>query len=257
MARQDPIGETYYIPLAKAEIASNIAFYLATILSIIILVLDKSKHSVTYNIVQSTFIISVFCVFASGIATRIYFAPRAQEERIKDFISNAFSVQLIHQTSNGYYNNSEPEPIKRSAASLLENTFFTKSILKHMLRNERILIVIYILAWSWAVTFRATDLDWLAVVAQVIFGEHLISRWLRMEWLRLKVEGLFKDTYNLFCSVGSFQDVNFRARAFSFLLQYEVTKSQAGISLSTPIFKKLNQNLSMEWEKIKKAARIS
>ena len=257
MARHDPIGKRFYIPLGKAERISDVAFGSATILSVAVLKVDKVHYQALYDIVQTTFILSVLCMFVMGLVVRLYFAPRSQEGRILDFVSNAFSVALDHQTSISYYNNAEIDQVRKTAANLLENTYFTKSILEKMLGTQRILGGIYVLIWGWALIFRVTDLDWIAVVAQAIFSEQFFSRWLRMEWLRSQVEKIYKDTYNLFRSVSDFQNPEFRARVVAFLLQYEVSKSQAGVSLSTRVFKRLNTKLSAEWNKIKAAAGIA
>jgi hypothetical protein len=60
-----------------------------------------------------------------------------------------------------------------------------------MLRFERARICVHVLAWLWAAVYRGTDLELLAVAAQVLFSEQLLSRWVRMEWLRARVERLY------------------------------------------------------------------
>jgi hypothetical protein len=56
-------------------------------------------------------------------------------------------VPLIPERSQGFFNNSETKPFRRIAASVLENTLFSKAILQRMLRNERVKVVLYACAW--------------------------------------------------------------------------------------------------------------
>ncbi|MFC0220181.1 hypothetical protein ACFFJ7_17475 [Pseudochelatococcus lubricantis] len=135
-------------------------------------------------------------------------------------------------------------------ASVLENTLFTKSILGRMLHFERTRICVYILAWLWAAVYRATDLELLAVAAQVLFSEQLLSRWVRMEWLRSRAERLYEDLYALIQSTSDLSSKEFRARVIETLIRYETSKAQAGLSLSTGVFNKLNPELSHKWRSL-------
>lgn len=247
MTRTDPIGPEFYIPLKTAEKISDAAFYLAAALSIVILLVDKTSQPKLYGAVQATFAIAVIAIFVSGIVIRTYFASRAHSSRFADFVSNAFLVPLVPSPSEGYYNPPEGDALVRIGASVLENTLFTKAILGRMLRFERTRICLYVLGWLWAVVYRATDLELLAIAAQVLFSEQLLSRWVRMEWLRARVERLYEDLYALFQSTSDLQSKEFRARVIESLIRYETSKAQAGLSLSSRVFEKLNPELSQKW----------
>lgn len=250
MTRNDPIGPEFYIPLRSAEKVSDAAFYLAGALSIIVLLVDKTSQPKVYGAVQATFAVAVVGIFVSGIVIRTYFASRAHSSRFADFISNAFSVPLVPSPSEGYYNTPAGDPFLRMGASVLENTLFTKSILGRMLRFERLRICVYVLAWLWAAVYRATDLELLAVAAQVLFSEQLLSRWVRMEWLRSRVERLYDDLYALIQSTSDRRNKEFRARVIETLIRYETSKAQAGLSLSSRVFHKLNPELSNKWRSL-------
>lgn len=250
MTREDSIGSEFYVPLGVAEKASNCIFYLAAALSIIVLLVDKTAQSKLHEAVQATFAVAVIGFFIIGIVIRTYFAARAHSGRIADFVSNAFSVPLISSPSEGYYNTSADEPFMRMGGSVLENTLFTKSILVKMLRFERARIGTYVFIWLWAVLYRATDLELLTVAAQVLFSEQLLSRWVRMEWLRSRVERLYDDLYALIQSTSDLASKEFRARVVEALIRYETSKAQAGVSLSSRVFNKMNADLSLKWQTI-------
>lgn len=250
MTRNDPIGPEFYVPLSTAEKISDTAFYLAAALSIVVLLIDKTSQPKVYGAVQATFAVAVVGIFASGIVIRTYFASRAHSNRFADFVSNTFSVPLVPSPSEGYYNPPEGDAFLRMGASVLENTLFTKSILGRMLRFERARICVYMLVWVWAAVYRATDLELLAVAAQVLFSEQLLSRWVRMEWLRSRVERLYDDLYALIQSTTDLQSKEFRARVIESLIRYETSKAQAGLSLSSRVFNKLNAELSHKWNSL-------
>ncbi len=250
MTRIDPIGPEFYVPLGVAEKISDAAFYLAAALSIFVLLIDKASRPELYGVVQTTFAVTVVGYFVSGIVTRTYFATRAHSRRFADFVSNAFSVPLAPSRSEGYYNTPDGDPFTRMGASVLENTLFTKSILQRMLRSERIRICIYVIAWLWAAIYRVTDLELLAIAAQVLFSEQLLSRWIRMEWLRSRVERLYDDLFALFQSSSNSRSKEFRARVIEALIRYETSKAQAALSLSSRVFSKLNPELSLKWQSV-------
>lgn len=250
MKRQDPVGPEFYTPLATAETISRVAFYLAAVLSVAVLLIDRTSYPRLYDVVQATFAVSVVALFVSGIVIRTYFAARAHSRRIADFVSNSFGVPLVSSPSEGYYNNTANDPFLRMGASVLENTLFTKSILAKMLRFERIRIGIYVFVWLWAAVYRATDLELLAVAAQVLFSEQLLSRWVRMEWLRSRVEPLYEGLYAVIQSITDRTSKEFRARVTEALVRYEASKAQAGLSLSTRIFNSMNADLSRKWQSI-------
>lgn len=250
LTRKDPIGPEFYVPLGTAAKASDATFYLAAALSVIVLLVDKTAQPKLYEAIQATFAVAVIGFFVIGIVVRTYFAARAHSGRIADFVSNAFSVPLVPSPSEGYYNTSAEDPFMRMGASVLENTLFTKSILAKMLRFERARIGIYVFVWLWAVLYRATDLELLTVAAQVLFSEQLLSRWVRMEWLRSRVERLYDDLYALIQSTSNKASKEFRARVVEALIRYEASKAQAGLSLSSRVFNRMNADLSLKWQSI-------
>lgn len=250
MSRSDPLGVRYYLPLGNAERWSSVFFWIAAVSSIAALQVEKSRLPILYDAIQLVFVVSVVLFFVIDLAVRLYWSSRAHGKRNSDFVSHAFDVALIAETSKGYFNNKEAEPFRRIAFSVLENAFFSKTILQKMLFWDRTFVGCYALVWLVAVLNRATDLALVTTVAQVIFSEQIISRWVRMEWLRAKFERIYDDTYGLIQTSARNVSKEFQAHTIDSLLRYETSKSQAGISLSSTIFKKNNLALSKQWEAI-------
>jgi hypothetical protein len=254
MSRSDPIRTNYFDAVQKAEKVTDCLFYLNALLSFCALLVEQKNHPDVYDVVLLLFSISVVAMFALGMMLRLYLTPRAEDKRRQDFFSSACNVNLIHQQTDGYYNNDFKDPIKRMAAQVLENSFFSKEITLRMARRERIKVAVYALIWLVLLHNRRTDLGWIVAASQAIFSEQILSKLFRLEWLRIRFEKTFDDVFRLFqikSSVGQFN-----AHALDALTMYETAKANAGITLSSTIFDDLNPTLSTEWDKVKATLKI-
>ena len=207
-----------------------------------------------YDALLIAFGVSVLALFVIGLTSRLYLTPRAEDKRRQDFFSSACGIDLIHQKTDGYYNNDFKDPIKRMAAQVLENSFFSKAIALRMAKWERTKIVVYAVLWLICLLYRRTDLGIVVAASQAVFSEQVLARWIRLEWLRMRFEKTFDDVYKLLQaqpSVGKFNAMTLDA-----LSMYETAKSNAAITLSSRIFEELNRSLSAEWDSIKAALKI-
>ena len=252
--KKDPIRGRYFDPLDGAELATNIGFFVAGILSLAVLMLDRAAYPQTYATIQVSFLIAVIFTFAISMSVRLYFGPRAQEARLGDFLSTAYGVRIVAEGTEGYYNNSAQEPVVRIAAQTLENTHFSKEIARRMCWRERGALAIYAAFWLVAFANRNTDLDVLLIASQVVFSEQVLSRFFRTEWLRERSEAVFAQLYRQLQARG--QDALASATILGELLAYETAKANAGIKLSTALFEKRNAELTAEWEVIRKQLNL-
>lgn len=254
MSRSDPVRNTFYQPLEWAEQASDISFYVGAVLSIVVLFVDKVAFPRLYNGVMISFAISMVALFFIGLATRIYFGPRATDQRTRDFLSSVYDVKLTHELTDGYYNNDLREPNERLAAQVLENTHFTKAITRKMAKTERIWFVVYFVGWLLCLLVRQVSLDVVLAASQAILSEQIVSKFFRLEWLRSRSEDIYNEVYTLFQSRPGGE--NFNARALEAFATYESVKANAAITLSGKVFKEKNDELSAEWERIKSVLGI-
>jgi len=254
MSRSDPIRTNYYDAVQMAEKVSDWLFYLNALLSFCTLLVDQKAYPDAYDVVLLLFGISVVAMFALGMILRLYLTPRAEDKRRQDFFSSACNVSLIHQQTEGYYNNDIKDPIKRMAAQVLENSLFSKEIALRMARRERVKVAIYALIWLVLLHNRRTDLGWIVAASQAIFSEQILSRWFRLEWLRIRFEKTFDDVFRLFQTRPSI--AQFNAHALDAVSMYETAKANAAITLSSEIFDGLNPTLSEEWDTVKATLKI-
>ncbi|MFZ6814928.1 hypothetical protein ACO0K3_10710 [Undibacterium sp. Rencai35W] len=247
--RQDPIRENYYRPLEIADDFSDWAFYAGAILSIVILVVEKVTHPTLYQWLQIAFVLIVVGFFLTGIVTRLYFFPRAEDARRSEFLSNVFGVELTYERTQGYYNNDETDPYKRLSLCVLENSFFSKSILRKMVARERIKVAVYFFLFLVVILWRETPGDWLVASAQVLFSEVIFSKWLRLEWLRNRAENIYQSTYQLIQSQPKADRL--QVYALDAFGRYETGKTLCSILQSKDFFEQLNPTLTAEWERVK------
>jgi hypothetical protein len=242
----DPVGEQYFEPLRVAELIVDILFYVSAAFSILALFADRTSRPVLYSVVQIGFALSVVALFVGSLAIRLYFSPRAQKRRYEDFLAHAFATPLSHQQTTRYYNNSAKTVPLRISAQVLENCLYTKSTASRMVTMERIKIVVYVVIWILIALIRSIDLGIVGVAAQIVFSEQILSRWLRLEWIRLKCESVFDDLFQVIKS-----GADLELQAVRLLGEYEIAKAIAGITLSTRLFERNQGRVDREWAQIR------
>jgi hypothetical protein len=243
----DPVGTEFYRPLLIADKGGEWLFYISAVLSIAALFVTDKVHLLASELVQIAFALSVVLLFAITMAIRLYFFPRAQIRRYQDFLSHAFGKPLSHKQTVAYYNNSATTPIGRVAAQVLESAFFTKEVLRRMLPRERTKFALYTVVWLIAILYRRTDLALVGVVAQIIFSEQILSRWVRLEWFTWKCERIYDELFTLLRTKAKLDSAS-----WDMLGQYEIVKATSALSLSTLIFENNRARLNAEWEEIRK-----
>ena len=102
--------------------------------------------------------------------------------------------------------------------------------------------------------FHAVALGIVVAASQAVFSEQVVSRWLRLEWLRMRFEKTYDDVYRLFHSRPAVP--KFNAMTLESLGMYETAKANGAITLSSRLFHQLNAELSIEWERIKVELKI-
>ena len=223
-------------------------------LSVASLLVEKQAHPIAYDWILIFFAVAVAALFTIGLVSRLYLTPRAEDKRRQDFFTSACGVSLTHEKTDGYYNNDFTEPIKRMAAQVLENSHFSKAISLRMARAERIKVIIYAVTWLICVLNRQTDLGIVVAASQAVFSEQVVSKWLRLEWLRIRFEKTYDDVYKLFNSKPAARQFN--AMTLESLGMYETAKANAAITLSSKTFELMNAELSAEWDQVKAGLNI-
>lgn len=254
MSRTDPIRDRYYKAVEIAERANDLFFYLGALLSFATLIVEKTTYPKPYAWTLGAFVIVTVAMFSVGLCSRLYWVPRAEDKRRQDFFTSACNVRLTHEASDGYYNNDFTKPIERIAAQVFENSLFSKSIALRMTWTERTKAAVYAVAWLVCLMNRETDPGWVVAATQAIFSEQVLSKAIRVEWLRSRFEKTYDEMYRLFQARP--RDAEFLAHTVESLASYEAAKANSGIVLSSKVFLRLNPTLSREWDQVKATLKM-
>jgi hypothetical protein len=120
--------------------------------------------------------------------------------------------------------------------------------------TERARVVVYTIVLAAVGLDRGSRLGLIAIIAQTVLSEQILSRWLRTEWLRVRSERTYDSLHDLFQQ--SPTGARFDVKASELYVLYETSKANAGVTLSSSIFQKLNASLSKEWDDIKRTLNI-
>jgi len=242
--------ERYYKPLELLETISSVLFYVSAFLSIAVLYSQMILWEKYRDVPLFLFSPIVVLHLVLTLYTKYHQIPLAEGKRRKQLLSDSFEVPLTPEPTQAYYNNPLPPSIQRLGASVLENSFFAKSICGRMAVKERIRVLIYFIVWMIAVFWRSTPLGILVVVTQTVFSGEVLARLINIEVLRHRNEDLFEELYHEFLHKVDFTSSTGTACILDAFATYESAKAAASIKQSTRVFKALNPSLTCEWNEI-------
>jgi hypothetical protein len=244
----DPVREKYYRPCETADLVETTLFYAGVALSISIAALPRSNYEGIERVLVTLFGLVVIGCFVTSQLIRLYLMPRALRGRQSDFCSHAFGTDLASDKTVNYYNNAQTSPAKRIAAQVLESSYFTNALLSKVARRHRWLNGGYLTIWLTLMFYRGFDFGVILAISQALFSEQLVSKWLRVEWLRLRTEAVYRDTYA--CIQGQRTDMFSPNAVFQFV-QYESAKANAATIVHSKDYKELRFKLASEWNEIR------
>jgi hypothetical protein len=253
-AKRDPINERFFDPIETLERWSGRLFYVTAVVSFLPLFVEKKEHPVLFDDVQIAFVLLVIALFVAGLVARLWLMPEAHDARRTDFLSHAYKVPLTHEQTEGYYNNDQTDPLRRVGVMTMENSFFTREILRSMARWERAKTAVYFAAFLGVLMYRGYPAEVWGIVAQAVFSEQIVSRFLRLEWLMRRADRAYNELYALFQSNPAKLSVH--ARALGAFVLYETSKANAAVTQSTKLFNRRNPELSKDWDKIRKKLKL-
>jgi hypothetical protein len=139
--------------------------------------------------------------------------------------------------------------MQKIAAQTFENTLFTKEICRRMFNRQIPWVVLYGAFLIVGLATKETPIAFWCAVAQILFGEQIVMRFVRLWWLQRRSEQIHEELRHLY--VGGSSGVPFDAIAMDAYTRYEKSKSTAGVTLSSGIYEELNPTLSAEWDRLR------
>lgn len=252
--RIDEVSQ-HYAPAKCASTISAILFWANAAISLAI-PYSSSLLGGRRSVAEAIFLVMAVAYFIVGQYSRLLLVPKAERMRRKQMLKDAYGAPITTDTTVLYYNNPLSPSLKRLAANTLENSLFSKTIAGKMLVYTRLSTGIYFLAWVFVVSLRHDNFEVLTWITQLVFSGEIIAEWLKLEILRHRHEQTFDQLYSHFLHGVGQTSPAANANALDAVIQYECTKAEAGILLSERLFKKMNDELSRQWEKIRSELKI-
>lgn len=246
----------YYDATKDLVKVNSVLFWLNALLAIAIYYSTLIIGVKGTEILQIVFLVSVLIYFGISQYLGLYAFPRAGRKRRKQLLANSFGVNLSDDQTVNYYNNNASPSIKRLGANTMENALFSKEIALRMLHQKRLIVAVYLIALIVAFTIRSTDLKLLVIIAQLVFSGEIIVEWLKLEILRNRCEEVYNYLRNYFIQNPSQGTSTEKATILNAFSDYEAAKSEAGVSISSKIYNQINDDLTKEWNEIRKKLNL-
>jgi hypothetical protein len=245
----DPIRINYFDIIENVDKWASVLFFIGAALSVASPLISETSQPKLFAWIQIAFLAAVLGLFILDIVVKLRLSPRAADARAQDFLSHAYGQDLLAARTAGYYNNNAQLGMQKIAAQTFENTLFTQEISRVMFNRQIRLGVIYGLIFLVGIAYRGTPITLWCAAAQVLFGEQIFLRFIRLWWLRRRAEQIHEDLRRLYISRST--GAQFDSIAMDAYTRYEMSKSTAGITLSSKIYSELNPRLTAEWDQLR------
>ncbi len=243
MSRKDDINRLYKAP-GVLDIIEKVLFVIDVIAAILALYSNPTVVSVAI-IIQ---IVSAFFYFLSSVIDDGYFWYEAEKARRKNSIENGLGTRLSELETEEYYNNQSKVSLEKYALNVLESNMFSKEIAGKMIFGSCIksLVAISILVVSCRFL---PDSEFLLIIAQTVFSSYVLIDTVQLVFYKLRMENLYKEGYMALITP-AIKGKSKNAVLLAYSVEYEAIKAHYKIRLDEKIFKKNNDKLSEQWNKI-------
>lgn len=244
--------DKYYKKINSFSKFSNVFFILNVFISIVSVGIDNKMQY--KEVLDYIFIATILIYFVTDNYLTIFMMPEVEEKRRKNLLSNSFNVPLDNERTINYYNNDVEPSIVKLGVNIFENSLFGMRVTHEMVVSVRWKIGAFILLFLILLVMRETKLEFISIVTQVLFASALLPSYIRLEKLYYKNRSTFAELYNLFLHNNKNEMVGNPKMIASLLdcfVKYEASKAYSGVRQDSKIFKKLNTEVSAEWEEIK------
>ncbi|MDD5571202.1 MAG: hypothetical protein PHD97_08610 [Bacteroidales bacterium] len=234
----------------KNETLSQFILCFSVVVSILTILIDKVnffmyKDSVIVSLNSINCILAVIYFISDIVAN--YLFQIAEVKRRDDFFDNSLKTQLSEANSEGYFSNEHISyGILKMGVNCFENSFFSKMIsakmLKPMLFKSMFILILFLTLALF------TDKQILSTALQMVLPYTIIQQTIRLFLYNKRMEDIFKHFQKIFSSTTTKQKGKLIIHNVT---SYEALQAWACIKLDSKIFKKLNDELSIQWGKIK------
>mgnify|MGYP003472872438 CR=1 FL=1 len=242
--------------VSMVEKISNVILWSSVVVSTATIIISYSGTQQLTGVNLTLILNSVNCFFAvayflSDIISN-YLFQLAEAKRRDDFFDNSLNTNLSIENSNKYFTNDNVNTgIKKLGVNCFENSFFTKSIAKEMLMP---MIIKSIIVFLLFLVLAISNNHLFTAALQIALPYTIIQQTFRLFVFRNRVENVCKGFQRIFSTNNKktvMQSISHNVTS------YETTLAWACIKLDSKLFDKMNDDLSVKWNKIKNKYNIA
>ena len=254
--RYDSLDRHYNI-IEKLNKTTSSLFLVNAVLSISVFFIND--YLTVKNIFLFVFTITTLGYFVIDNYLSIFKIPSVEDKRRVHLLTNSFNVPLDNERTHKYYNNDLEPSLLKLGANIFENSLFAERVTHKMVKRERVKVGIFIIVFIVALMLRTTEMELISILAQTLFASTLITYYIRLEVLHFKNKAIFDCLYDIFLLHNQrTNDDNERlsAKLLDCFVKYEAAKAYSGVKQDSNIFHKINDDVTQEWEEIKRTLNI-
>ena len=246
--------ETDYKILDKCRLVETIGLYGCSILSLLIPVISNFPKNAILIIIMDFLkimdLIVIVVYYILNVVTETFLYPATARKRRKGFLDNSIGSKYLQKPVRGYYSNDEiAQGSKKMMVNCCENCFFTYKIAKKMLPQVIMKNVILTLVFIVVAYFGFNDNVIALPILQILLSSLFLTELIHHINFITKLKTLLERFWDEF-SESHEEDKTFQ-NAILFFMDYETTLAYNKAPLSNSIYKKINKELTKEWEKRK------
>lgn len=247
MAANIPYQDSY----DKLKICRTISFGLLAIISVLSIVLPIIKQSghVFYDIFDFLNIAFIIGYSILNTVTEVFICPNAAIKRRMGYIDNSIGSKLLDKPLTGYFSNdSIPFGSYKLAVNCYENCFFSYNIAKAMTLRIVIKNSVFFFFFLGCAYFGFQSNIVATPIIQIFISTLFLDELIHHLNFRTKLKKILDSFQQLFMQKLKHDDLGI---PIFFALDYETVLAYNKSPLSDKIYKKLDPQLSQEWEELK------
>jgi len=243
-----------YKIIGKIKLASNLAFWLIFILSIIPTGLKLLNFTWAIDdLLNILNIILILVYFVLDVITDQILIPQAEQKRRDDFIDNSFDSKFSVNNSVQYYDNEEVNyGLYKAATNQFQNCFTTYSLIK-LITPQKIVIPSIIVIVIWIVAyFGFKEVPFFLSLLQVLFSASILGGLIKHLILFNRLSVIYDDWVKLF-QYEDFDDasIKYNSSIIRNWLRYETLVAKISADIPDTFFNKHNSRLTQDWMALK------
>ncbi len=250
--------EADYNRLNKCRKIETVGLWIISICSVALPILDYFSENIivhgVYSAINFFYFVIMILYYILNIYSETFLCPATARKRRKGFIDNSLGSKFLEKPVEGYYTNDQlcQGPYKM-IVNCAENCYFTKNIARAMLKqiiikNVACGVVFLIIAYI-GIKDNLIAIPILQILLSSLFFTELVHH---INFIG-KLEQLFEQFKIFFTNKPGDKQL---LQAVLFLLDYETTLAYNKAPLSDTVYRKLNKQLSREWEELKNRYEI-